>query len=296
MNLRQIEAFRSIIRHGTMTAAADHLRTSQPSISRLISELESVTKLRLFDRHGGRITPTEEGLAFYNEVEQSFTGLENLAQAAHDIRLFGSGRLRIGAIPAMALGFVPELLSPFQARFPNVAISLQMQNEVAVTRWIASRACDIGFTANVIEAQGVEVQPLYQLPGVCALPRDHRLARRKVITPNDLAGERFVSLALGDGARARTDQIFTAHGVTRSMSLETPFGATICALVGQGLGVGIVNPLVASDYKKSDIAFRTFKPDVHFQGNIIFRVDRRKEGLIDKLAELAQRHVRQYQS
>jgi DNA-binding transcriptional LysR family regulator len=89
VNLRQIEAFRAIILHGTMTAAADQLRTSQPSISRLIAELEPATKLKLFERRAGRITPPEEGLAFYYEVEQSFTGLEHLAQAAHDIRFFG---------------------------------------------------------------------------------------------------------------------------------------------------------------------------------------------------------------
>ena len=292
MNLRQIEAFRAIILHGTMTAAADQLRTSQPSISRLIAELETATKLKLFERRAGRITPTEEGLAFYYEVEQSFTGLEHLAQAAHDIRFFGSGRLRIGAIPAMALGFIPEVISLFRTRYPNVTISIQMHNEVAVTRWVASRYCDIGFIANIIDAGSIEVEPLYRLPGVCALPRGHALASRKVIRPQDLEGETFISHALGDGARARMDQAFDSRGIRRSLTLESPFGAIICALVGQGLGVSIVNPMVRNDYRREDITFVPFKPCIEFEGNIIKRANERKGGLVDDFAMIAHEHVR----
>lgn len=296
MKFRQIEAFRAIIRHGTMTAAAGELRTSQPSISRLIAELESVTQLRLFNRQAGRVTPTDEGLAFYREVEQSFAGLENLAQAAQDIRFFGAGRLRIAAIPAMALGFVPEVIGIFRQRFPNVTVSLQMHDEVAVTYRVASRSCDVGFTANFIEAVGIEVDPLYRLPGVCALPVAHRLASQKVIHPKDIEKETFISLAFGDGARARIDQIFEAHAVNRIMSLETPYGAIMCTMVGQGLGIGIVNPIVASSYRSSDVVFKPFEPDIHFQGNSIVRQDRQKGGLVDVCVAIARAHVRKYES
>ncbi len=44
MNLRQVTAFRTIMLRGSMTAAAQELRTSQPSISRLIAELEDVDR------------------------------------------------------------------------------------------------------------------------------------------------------------------------------------------------------------------------------------------------------------
>ncbi len=77
MNLRQIEAFRLVMLRGSMTAAAEELGTSQPSISRLIGELEASTGLTLFVRNGGRIRATDAGSAFYREVDRSFVGLEN---------------------------------------------------------------------------------------------------------------------------------------------------------------------------------------------------------------------------
>jgi Transcriptional regulator len=54
MNQRQIDAFRLVMLRGSMTAAAEELGTSQPSISRLIAELEASTGLALFTRNGGR--------------------------------------------------------------------------------------------------------------------------------------------------------------------------------------------------------------------------------------------------
>lgn len=296
MNLRQIEAFRITMLRGSMTAAAHELHTSQPSISRLIAELETSIELKLFERKAGRLTPTDEGLTFYREVERSYLGLENLAQAAKDIRFFGTGRLRIAAMPAMALGFVPKVIKLFKERFPNVTISLQMRSEATVTRWTSSHYCDIGFVANSVGSPSIEVRHLYSLAGLCALPPGHRLAGRKVIVPEDLEGESFISLALEDGARMRVDSVFERVGVKRQLALESPFGATICALVGQGLGIGIVNPIVADDYGHTGIVFRPFKPHIAFQGNALFPTYHQANVLVDSFLQIVVDELRKYKS
>jgi DNA-binding transcriptional LysR family regulator len=70
MNLKHIEAFRAVMLAGSMTAAAKELFTSQPNISRLITQLERETGLLLFQRSGVRLIPTSEGNAFFREVER----------------------------------------------------------------------------------------------------------------------------------------------------------------------------------------------------------------------------------
>jgi DNA-binding transcriptional LysR family regulator len=296
MNLRQIEAFRVIMLRGSMTAAAHELHTSQPSISRLIAELEASTELKLFERKAGRLTPTDEGLTFYREVERSFLGLESLAQAAKDIRCFGTGRLRIAAMPAMALGFVPKVIKLFREQFPNVTISLQMRSEATVTRWTSSHYCDIGFVANIVGSPSIEVHHLYTLPGMCALPPGHRLAQREVIVPQDLEGEPFISLAIEDGARARVDRVFERLGVRRQLAFESPYGATICALVGQGLGIGIVNPIVADDYRHAGIVFRPFKPEIVFHGNALFPTHHQTNVLVDGFLRIVREELQRYEA
>ena len=86
MRFSHIEAFRAVMLSGSTTAAAKTLHTSQPNISRSIAQLEQSTGLRLFDRMPGRIVPTNDGLAFFKEVQRSFTGLLYLKDAANRIR------------------------------------------------------------------------------------------------------------------------------------------------------------------------------------------------------------------
>lgn len=295
MNLRQVEAFRTVMLRGSMTDAANELRTSQPTVSRLIAELEAEIGFKLFDRAAGRLWPSNEGLSFYHEVERSFLGMENLVHAARDIRGFGKGRLRIAAVPAMALGFMPRCIRLFRERFTNVAVSLQMGNDSTVTRWSSSSNCDIGFVANLIDIAQVEHRPLYTVAGVCALPPDHHLAGRDRIVPQDVQDETFISLWLTDGARARMDRIFEDAGVTRRLTLESPYSAAICALVEQGLGIGIVNPITADDHRRSAIVFLPFKPEVLFHGYALFPSRLRDNVLLDGFLKIVGEELERYQ-
>lgn len=270
MNLHQIEAFRTVMRTGSMTVAAQALQTSQPSVSRFIRQLEASTQLQLFERRSGRVIPTNDGTAFYHEVERAFVGLRSLEQAAHDIRLFGSGRLRIAALPALALGFLPRVIRRFKQAHPEVTISLHMRSSNVIVQWTAAQYCDIGLAANVSEARGVDVEPFLEADGVCVLPPGHRLARKRVLRARDLEGESFISLTLEDAARSRIDELFERAGVSRVLSLETQYGATICALVAQGLGVSIVNPIVARDFAHTGIVVRPLLPPTVFKSALLF--------------------------
>ncbi|WP_118183000.1 LysR substrate-binding domain-containing protein [Paraburkholderia phosphatilytica] len=266
MNQRQIEAFRLVMLRGSMTAAAAELGTSQPSISRLIAELEDETGLALFVRNGGRIRATDAGSAFYREVDRSFVGLEKLAHSAREIRQLGSGRLRLVAAPVLALSFVPAVIERFLAAYPRVAVSLEMRSEGTIQRWASSAYCDVGFATTTPDAFGVTSAELYRLPSQCALPARHPLAARKRIAAADLRGERLILPSYADDTRASIDRVLREAYADQVPAIETPYGATICALVSRGLGIGIVNPLATLDTSPKRIAFRPFSPDIVFRG------------------------------
>ncbi|CAH2408783.1 hypothetical protein MES5069_700011 [Mesorhizobium escarrei] len=86
------------------------LNVSQPSVSRLLQELEIGIGLSLFDRSHGRLVPTEQGLLFYGEVSKTFHGARNLIMAAQEIRELKRGVVRIGTLAAMSFKIVPEAI------------------------------------------------------------------------------------------------------------------------------------------------------------------------------------------
>lgn len=283
MKFKEIDAFRAVMRSGSMTAAANELYTSQPNVSRLIGQLEDSTGLTLFTRSAGRLTPTEEGLAFLREVDRAFVGLDALKDAARNIRQFGKGRLRIATVPSLAMTVLPLVLQQFHAEHPDVYVAMETGSTQLVADWVGSRYCDLGLVSFLPPAAVTDAQPVAELAGCCVLPPGHRLAAHAFITPADLAGESFISMSHGDGLRATVDAAF-AHDDRRIMHFETPYGATICKMVGLGLGVGIVNPLVARMHA-ADVVIRPFRPGIPFVSYLLLARNRPANVLVDRFTE-----------
>ncbi|MGY6158368.1 LysR substrate-binding domain-containing protein [Paraburkholderia strydomiana] len=279
MNLKHIEAFRAVMVSGSMTAAAKALFTSQPNVSRLIAQLERDTGLQLFQRSGVRLIPTSEGEAFFREVDRAFVGLQGLANAAAQIRNLGSGRLRIAAMPSAGMTLVPHAIKRFVELFPDVTVSLHVNTSATVNHWTASQFCDLGVAVYVSEASDCEVEQLSDVAAVCVLPAAHRLAAKRIIKPEDLEGESFISLCHGDGTRALMDEVFLRAGVQRVLAIEAQYTAMCCEMVRHGMGVTLAHPIVARDYAGPDIAIRPFVPATRFQTYLLFPPHRPRERL-----------------
>ena len=285
MKFKEIQAFQAVMRSGSMTAAAAELHTSQPNVSRLIAQLEYGTGLTLFTRTAGRLVPTEEGLAFVREVERAFVGLDALKDAARDIRQFGKGRLRIASVPSLAMTVLPLVLQRFHADYPDVHVAMETGSTQLVADRVGGRYCDLGLVSYLPPAAVTDAQPVADLSGCCVLPPGHRLASHDVITPADLAGESFISMSHGDGLRAAVDAAFAADD-RRVLHFETPYGATICRMVGLGLGAGIVNPLVARLHL-NEVVVRPFAPRIPFVSYLLLARNRPANVLVDRfIAEM----------
>jgi len=266
MNLRQLEAFRAVMMTGSVTHAAASLYLSQPAVSRLIADLERSVGFKLFERvKGSTPLPTPEAEAFLQEVERSFLGLQVLKQAATDIRNFRTGQLRIACLPALATGFVPDVIKAFRQTNPAVRVQLQTRSSSTVRLWVAAQQFDMGLATPGGEVQSVTAESFMISRGVCVLPANHPLTSLDIIRPEDLRGEAFISLALEDPARPKVDRIFEEAHVERNIVVETQYAMTICGLVQRGVGCSILNPISAGDFSERGVVLKPFEPEVRFE-------------------------------
>jgi len=265
MTFRQLEAFRATMDCETTTQAAKVMGISQPAVSRLLAEIEHAVRLKLFDRKKGRIRPTAEAYMFYEEVKRSFTGLDRLHFAAENIRSFSSGTLRIASLPALGHAFLPRVISAFRQQYPDMSVLLSVRSSEAVKDLVVSGQFDLGFAADEISVTGVRSELFTAPEAVCVVPKNHPLATRAQIGPADLSGLPFIALASEDAARARIDAEFEKRGIRRSYVVETQYSLTICNLVRNGVGVGLVNPLTLEGLDKGGIVTIPFRPCITFR-------------------------------
>lgn len=261
---RLVEVFRAVMATGQVTRAAELLHTSQPTVSRELARLEQVLGLVLFERVQGRLRPTLRALALMEEVEASYVGLQRIAATAAALRQHAQGRLQLASLPALAHALLPDAARRFAARQPEAALSLATVESPQLEGALTEQRYDLGLVERHEAPVACTLHTLLVADEVCVLPAAHPLAARATLAPADFADQPFVSLAPGDPYRQQIDAVFAQQGVARRLRLETASAVSVCALVRQGLGLGIVNPLTALEMAGPALVVRPFAVAIPF--------------------------------
>ncbi|KQO84939.1 LysR family transcriptional regulator [Methylobacterium sp. SD274] len=259
MNPAHLDLFRAVLRHGGMTRAAAALGIGQPHVSRAMAQLEADLGFALFVRGHGSVLPTQEGEAFAREVERTYAGLDHLSQAARQIRDLGTGPLRVACQPSLASRLLPRAIRRLSEESPGIRVSVHVPAPETIWSWTASGQCDLGLVRPRSGYSGVICEPFLAIDAVCALPRGHALAARRVIEVGDLAEEPLIAGATGVFQQA-IEASFAAIGLVPRFGLMAQYTAARCGLVAEGLGIAIVDPLPARALANLPIVLRPFRP------------------------------------
>ncbi len=269
MNIRQLEAFRGVVLVGTVSGAANLLEVSQPSVSRLIAQLEQSLKVVLFDRANGRLVLTAEGHMIYEKVENAFNAVDNIREFASDIQNARVGSLSIACMPALALGFLPAVIKAFSLEHPHVSISLNVNISPKIEDLMAGQNIDFGLAQLPFTRQDMVVDEFCKIPYYAIMPIGHSLAERSVLTLRDFEGESFISLTRNNSVRHLVDQVFNSHDVNRVLQFEASYLAGVCDMVASGLGIGLADPFSIHAHLDKLVS-RILSPSVDFHVGLVY--------------------------
>lgn len=267
MQVRQLECFRTLMIHGTMTRTAQLLRVSQPSVSAIIDSLEREVSFPLFVRKAGRLQATPEARLFYLEVIRALEAVENAKRMAEAIRTGRRGHLAIVAYPSISISLLPRVLSLFSETRPDLEIKIITRNSQAVRELVATEQYDLAIAELPIDYPATHME-VFSYACECMMPIGHPLAERSVLTPSDLDNVPFVTLFRGDPVYQQLAAAFSEEGARWNVVAETELFSTACELVGAGYGVGIVDPVVSAPFT-AHVVRRPFLPTISYQVAIL---------------------------
>lgn len=262
IRLRQLEVFHAIMDCGTVGAAAQQLGTSQPTASRVLSDLEDVIGFKLFQRRSNRLLPSPEAHALFREVQANYICLDQLDRMAKRLATTEAGTLRIAAAPSVSISLLPAAIRTFLKTRPDVHVQLEVHAPEAVLDCVQNRDFDLGITAVTEADDSFDIAPLCQVEAVCILLEDSSLASKTVIHPADLHDQPFISLGHPSESRRKIDGVLGSSGVRPLVLAETQTASVACALVNQGIGMSILDFLTFSVISKPPLVCRTFRPRI----------------------------------
>lgn len=239
----------AIAEEQSFTRAAERCFVVQSALSRQIKSLESELGVRLFARTSRKVEATPAGEAFVEQARLCLRAAERAkvaAAAAHgDIR----GALTIGVIPTVTAVDVAAVLGAFRRGYPEVGVHVRTGGSDEFLRRIAAGELDVGFLglAEGVTPQGVQTRELSRERLVAVLAEGHRLAGRRRLRLEDLAGETFVDFPEGSSGREQSDLAFDRARLRREVSFEVNTADLLTGLVRQGLGAALVAPSVARE-------------------------------------------------
>ena len=263
--VRQLQAFKSVIELGSATRAARALGISQPAVSKLLGGLSDLCCFELFVRTGNRLDPTAEALMLFREVERLFVSVDHIERQAEAIRENKAGQISLAAFPALATRALPKLLRQFTEGRSETRLSLIARSGRLLVELVASDRVDIGIGLMTLEHPAVSVESLGTMEAVCVMSPHDPLARKSVIEAADLEGKPFISLGAEDQSRYRIDAAFEGTKIHRNIVIEAHQSEAACSFASLGAGVAIVEPFSASGFRADELAVRAFRPTVLFE-------------------------------
>ena len=263
---RQVEAFKEVMRTGSITLAAESLAISQPAVSRLIADLEFRLNLRLFIRHPNYLEVTTESRLLENQVNQLYIGLEKIERAAHAISNLESGHLRIVALPVLMDGFLPHVLADFHKDYPGVCVEIESSARSEIYDRIQSNQFDIGLsvTSN-IKRPKISSSIFRMQNAVCAVPVKHELSTKKYVFVKEVVKYPFIALPIGSPFRAEIDTIFSRLKIVPNIVFESRTQQSICQLVSRDCGIAIVDEAVKYFINPEKIRLIPIRPNISWE-------------------------------
>src|SRR5262249_33455467 len=134
MDVRLLEAFRAVMDHRSVTAAAGAMRLTQPAVSTQIARLEEAVGFALLHRASGRLKPPPDAGLFYAEATRVLGEVDRLQAAAAQIREGHVGRLAIASHPWAAISLLPRLVAKFLAERPGVSVRMISRHSDVVSQ------------------------------------------------------------------------------------------------------------------------------------------------------------------
>src|SRR5215207_4793562 len=263
LDVRRLRVLREVALRGSFSAAAQALAYSQSAVSQQIAVLEREAGARLVERQGRRVRLTDAGRALVRRADAILAELDAADAELRAIAGLRAGRVRVSTFASAATTLLPAAVADFRDAHREVQVELSPVEAVdeALEGLQAGRA-DLALVAQPVDQppdpDPVAAHRLFEDPMLAVLPGGHRLARRRTLRLEELAGEPWV-LGGGPGCTDRATILRACHtaGFEPRVTLDFPtddYNATQ-GMVAAGAGVTLL-PRLALAVPRDDLAVR----------------------------------------
>jgi len=239
MTLRHLVIFVTVCQEGSITAAAQKLYIAQPSISLAIKEMEQHYNHSLFDRYSRKLYINSFGkevlryaqsiLAMYDELEM-LCGSKNLSDS-----------IRVGTGTAIGKLIMPYFVNFFQKKHPKANITVKVDRTDLNALAITNNILDFVIMESIPQTPNIIQKPLQSSPIVAVCNKLHPLAKKEIVTANDLIKCNLLLREKASPTYIAVENYFTNHNLQISAKWESISIMALINAVRENIGVAFLS-------------------------------------------------------
>lgn len=238
MTLRHMKIFVCVFQQKGITKAAQTLHLAQPSVSLAIRELENYYGVRLFERMGRRIYPTECGKEFYGYALHIVSLFEEMEKKITNWNR--TGKLKLGASITIGTHILPEIIKEYQQLYPNLTVETTINQSSIIEQMILDNSVDLGLIETYPAHSDLLYEPFTQ-DDLCAIVApSHPLTHENSVTLSQMAQYPFLVREKGSAVRAILDACLSLQQVSAHFLWESASTQAIVKGVAEGIGVSVL--------------------------------------------------------
>ena len=250
MDLWQLNIFCKVIEHKSFSRAGTAVHLSQPTISSHIKDLEDYFDCRLIDRLSKEAVPTKAGDLLYEYAKRMLALRDETETALAEFQGKIRGRLVIGGSTIPGTYLIPQLISDFKRKYPDVIVSLTIGDSENIIEGILSGSLELGVVGAKAENKKILQKKLIEDDMCLIIPANHRWAVKKRVSLAMLLTEPFIVREKGSGTLKSLQQslVKTGHHI-EDLKVVAELGSTqaICQGIKTGAGASILSTLAVSE-------------------------------------------------
>ncbi|GAD23257.1 LysR family transcriptional regulator [Acidovorax sp. MR-S7] len=239
------------VQTGSIVRAAAQEHIAPSALSRRLADLEHAFGTPLLIRSPRGVTPTDAGRMVLERGEKIDDELQALAR---DVQTMGSevrGTVRLYANMSAVIGFLPERLRDFMARYPAVQVSLQECDTRDVIRACLDDLADAGVGVGVPAQAGLESWPFASDPLQVVLPASHALVGCEALSFAQVLNLPLIGVNQGGALDRSLHERAAALQRPLSMKVSVSSFDAVCRMVEAGLGIAVIPRSAAAAYAGS---------------------------------------------
>ncbi|MCS6764446.1 MAG: LysR substrate-binding domain-containing protein [Candidatus Protistobacter heckmanni] len=294
MTLVELKYIVAVARERHFGRAAEACFVSQPTLSVAVKKLEDELNMQIFERGTGEVSLTPSGEQVVAQAQRVLEQTQAIRELARHGKDPLSGPLRVGVIYTIGPYLLPTLVPQLLETVPEMPLLLQENFTVKLLELLKQGEIDCAIMAEPFSDAGLTVRPVYDEPFVVAVPRNHELAKRRSVPPEELKKQNMLLLGSGHCFRDHVLDVCpefarftpTADGIQKAFegsSLET-----IRHMVAGGIGVTVLPRTSVPDMKAKDglLRFLPFDEPVPTRRVVVaWRKSFTRQAAVEKLFE-----------